>query len=957
MKYSRILFAAFVLILAIFPHPGTSAQASIPIQPITSIAWSPDGTMIAVSGGALKCDPTDPSKFSVRIFNAATLQITKTLTGHTCPTTGIDWSPDGSKLVSASSNEGKAYVWDITSGQILASTSATNGIVTAVWQPNGNLIASVFSENTVIIWDSANGTLNTPTEFWGTSVDWSPDGTQLVTGSGYGTDVGIFDALSQQELRVLKGHTDGVGPVAWSPDGTKIASGSADKSIKIWNATTGVTLLTLQGHSESITALAWHPNSGVIASSSSDRTVRFWNIADGQSLDTIQAPQEVYAIAWSPDGRQLAYGGADNTLQIIPAPLLFPSMPPPGTKLESYITSVSPDGSMLAEIATGSRFRIWDTQHNTVLFEIPGLSVNPFSVAWNRDSTRIATAGGDDIIRIWCVDRSQVPACEPETLLKEIAAESGPLLSVSWNAQGILASSGQGIIGGIRTWDANNDYQALAFTPGDPDQIAWNPSGDRLALATKGGLFTVGANLATDPGVDFLLDQRIGAEIPTSSVAWKPDGTQIALGANDGSIYIFDYATKTEVKILRGHKGIVYGLTWNPDQIRLASTSEDGTIRIWDTTNDTAQIIPYPKKLAVTLQISWSLDGSKLYYGATDDGLQIIPAPQVQTPTPQPDTQTSNTQPDYPMPPFQLAYSPDGSMIAGSADRLLRVWDANTGATLITFPTIDTTYVLDVTWSPDSKRIATASDDQFVRVWNISDSKDTPGQLLQSIQPITAELGILTSVDWSPNGKLLAIGSASEPYSLRIWDATKYVQIRQIAAGWVERLDWNPASDSNAIIVSDDNGGTALVSDIGSPSNISFRHIGRNDPVSATVWNADGSQIAVGYTDGKIYIWDTATNTSLSNMDTGIEGRIYQLAWSPDNKQLASTNGNGIVQVWDTGTGKLITSLPGISASVDFSPDGTKLAYAAGAGAIQIVDTSQIFTPTPTLSPTPQPQP
>jgi hypothetical protein len=307
------------------------------------------------------------------------------------------------------------------------------------------------------------------------------------------------------------------------------------------------------------------------------------------------------------------------------------------------------------------------------------------------------------------------------------------------------------------------------------------------------------------------------------------------------------------------------------------------------------------------------------------------------------------SMPDYPMPPFQLLYSPDGSMIVGSADRLLRVWDAATGATLIDFPTMDTTYVLDVAWSPDSKRIATASDDQFLRVWNISDPNHTPGQLLQTIQPITGETGILTSVDWSPNGKFLAIGSAVEPFSLRIWDAANFVQIRQISAGWVERLDWNPDPDSNTIIVSDDNGGTTLFSDIDLPSNISSRHIGRNAPVSAMAWNADGSQMAVGYSDGKVIVWDSETDVQISEMIGTDQNRINQVSWSPDNTRIAAANGT--VRIWYSQNGQLLETLPGKSISVDFSPDGKKLVYAAETDAIRIVDAPDISTATPHLTP------
>ena len=195
-----------------------------------------------------------------------------------------------------------------------------------------------------------------------TSVAISPDGQTLVSGSNDKT-IKIWQLSTGQELRTLTGHSGWISSLAISPDGQTLVSGSWDKTIKIWQLSTGQELRTLTGHSAHVGSVAISPDGQTLVSGSGDNTIKIWELSTGRELRTLTGHSaSVSSLAISPDGQTLVSGsGSDEGGTIKIWQLSTGQLLCTLTGHSGYVTSVaiSPDGQTLVSGSYDHTIKIW----------------------------------------------------------------------------------------------------------------------------------------------------------------------------------------------------------------------------------------------------------------------------------------------------------------------------------------------------------------------------------------------------------------------------------------------------------------------------------------------------------------------------------------------------------------------------------------------------------------------
>jgi WD40 repeat protein len=302
----------------VVPHIATRVTARPAVH---SIAWSPDGKLLALGGYR-----------GVRIVAAENRATLRTLDGAVGNVTDLAFSADGKQLWGASGEPGlfgEVSVWEVSSGSLLTTLRGhKDSLYALALSADGKLLATGGYDQQIILWDAPAGQpLATLSGHSGAVFDLQlrGDGKLLASASADRT-VKLWDVATRQRLETFGQSLAELYAVALSPDGRRVAAGGVDNRIRLWQLSdtaaegTNPLLVSRFAHEGPIVRLVWSPDGKSLASSSEDRTIKLWDadkVDERLALDA--QPDWGTALVFSPDGKQLAVGRLDGSFEVYDA--------------------------------------------------------------------------------------------------------------------------------------------------------------------------------------------------------------------------------------------------------------------------------------------------------------------------------------------------------------------------------------------------------------------------------------------------------------------------------------------------------------------------------------------------------------------------------------------------------------------------------------------------------------
>lgn len=585
---------------------------------------------------------------------------------------------------------------------------------------------------------------------------------------------------------------------------------------------------SFDGHLDLVAAIAFSPDDQYVASGSNDRTIRIWRADDAQLVRTMTGQSAIKVITFSPQGQYLASGARDGSIKIWDWQTGLEVKTLSGHTNSLTDLEWSPDGTKLASSGWDRKVRVWDfvTGNELKSFDNEGWVR---AVTWSPDS-KFLFGGGDDLsLRVWLVDEGKLSAefevrnkimllsAAPQGSLVAMTLENGDLKVLNFETgEESFLEQYQGEVTSLR-WSFDNRYLAVGT-----DRLiqVWDMEKQELAQIINTGNYVY-------------------------ALGWSRESHLLASGGYKGIIDLWSVESGDNVLRIAGHTNTVRALAWSPQGNYLASGGEDRTIRIWD------------------------LDARK-------ERLQLLPSP------------------------------------SGSLE--------------------------DLAWSPDGDYLASAGHDFLVHVWNIAENEYHGAFTERIKKPFLHDRGfefavgmhsvshedIVLALSWAPNSKKLA--SASWDKTVAIWDVPTKTQLlgNQNSQGWITTVAWSPQSDQVAF-----GGYDQKIHVFNGVTGKEIKKLkGHTDWIRSLTWSPDGKYLASSSYDRKIFIWDLATDQIVKTLVSD-EILVTVVEWSPCGRYLAGGSHNGTIRIWDISTGKILYTYPGRAVglqSLAWSPTGDQLA-------------------------------
>ena len=516
------------------------------------LSWSADGKFVAVGGnGGMRVSETEQGEITyARIVAPFLTPIPVAL------------NADGSlaayvQPLFADADDGFANV-DIRRtdqpNRVIARLAHPEDICAVSFDPSGDRIATGAADRGLVsIWsldslpsdtDTTNIVLTEPTALLAghrgavCALEWSADGTQLVTGGLDDGTARLWDVASAHEVVRLSGPGGAVTSVGIADSGRRVVTATLDGVTRLWDLTPGVALKQVITEAGPVGTVVFSPDGDDIAVSSGPR-VAVWDLATGSEdlvIDDEESRDIFFGLALSDDGRRLA-------------------------------------STFFKDEGIG----VYDTTSGELLNIVSGDFHSPSEMTFLPGTHHLAVANGDGTVMVWDADDDSAGSAFGRRnnflLAKTEHADAVVWLDVTPDGDRIVTSS---VDGTAIVWEANTlDVVATLEHRGFAGDVAISPDGQTVAVATQTGAVQIW-DVASET-LERRLEGHSGLVI---TGRFSPDGSRLATGGADGTARIWNISNWEQTRIFMGHEGEVLDVAFSPDGKTLATAGADGTIQL-----------------------------------------------------------------------------------------------------------------------------------------------------------------------------------------------------------------------------------------------------------------------------------------------------------------------------------------------------------------------------------------
>jgi WD40 repeat protein len=604
-----------------------------------------------------------------KLWDVATGQLLATI-AHSNLVSVASFSPDGQTFLTGSYDH-TLNLCDAASGQVLRRFDHANEVSCAQFSPDGERIATGCADHKVRIWSVKTGALlgeALQTSNWPLDLCFSPDGSMLLA-AGADSSALLVDGRNAQTLRLLgQGSVASVASARFSPDGLRLVLASWDYRVSVWDVPSLTKLFALpyQVTAESSRlpfVASFSPDARLILTICEDHTARLWDGLSGRlAIAPLRHAGPVQAGAFDPGARRVVTGGTDGVVKVWN--LASPHSTEPILRQELPLSSAtwSPDGAQIVTSATDAKAGVWDAETGRLLTtnwlqHIPA----PFAITtadWSRNGKRLLTSGGDGRFRVW-----------------ETATYKGltPFVQVTTNS-GIFANI--------------------------------SPDGSRVVLMENKS--TIARVFDAQTGIEFP-EQAMRHSNDVAWAAYMHDGKFIQTQSFDFTIRIWEAGTGRLVSDTIRHNGMM-SVEESEGSRLLGTACGDGTARVWSVPFG-QPVTPLLHHLGGVNSISFSRDGRKAITASLDRTASVWEIPSgVKLLTLEHEAAVNQAQ-----------FSPDGRLIGTASDTGSRLWDAQTGEPITPWLGTERTGrgASMFAFSPrDNRFLITGSESRSAHVWD-----------------------------------------------------------------------------------------------------------------------------------------------------------------------------------------------------------------------------------------------